>query len=71
MSKQNNDMTIECVCVVIRAHMISAAKENIVPLPEYDIFKDTAFAHKNRDYKDSNPMSLVSFSVIASHFSLF
>jgi hypothetical protein len=29
----------ECVCIVIRAHMIAAAKECIVPLPEYEIFK--------------------------------
>lgn len=81
MSNQDNNATIECVCVVIRAHMLGecphgpsvdglitaraslfnayrtiplplssslrnvtdAAKENVVPLPEYDVFKDANF----------------------------
>lgn len=60
MSKQNNDVTIECVCVVIRAHMLSAAKENVIPLTDYDIFKDTAFAHKGNEFKTTNAMTLVS-----------
>lgn len=40
MSSQNNDATIECVCIVIRTHMLDAAKENIVPLSDFDVFKD-------------------------------
>lgn len=40
MSKQDNEHTIKCVCVVIRAHMMEAAKENFEPRKEYDVFKD-------------------------------
>jgi hypothetical protein len=29
MSKQDNTHTIDCICVVIRAHMVEAAKDNI------------------------------------------
>jgi hypothetical protein len=29
--------------------MINAAKENIVPLPEYDVFKDAAFVNGSSD----------------------
>ena len=60
MSSQDNTSTIECVCVVIRAHMIAAAKENIIPLSEYDVFKDIGFTNR-AEYKDgSNPMAMVS-----------
>ncbi len=40
MRYQDNDATIKCVCVVIRTHMIEASKQGIVPLKEYDVFKD-------------------------------
>lgn len=61
MSSQDNTATIECVCVVIRAHMIAAAKENIIPLSEYDVFKDIGFSNK-ADYKDSsNTLASVRF----------
>lgn len=40
MSKQDNEHTIKCVCAVIRAHMMEAAKENFEPRREYDVFKD-------------------------------
>jgi hypothetical protein len=40
MSKQDNEHTIKCVCTVIRAHMMEAAKENFEPRREYDVFKD-------------------------------
>lgn len=49
MSTQDNKATIECVCIVIRAHMLEAAKGNVVPLPEYDTFKDVAFADSKTD----------------------
>lgn len=68
MAQQDNGSTIQCVCMVIRAHMVQAAKENIgkkdpspvpivtntllVPLPQYDIFKDLAYVTK-KDSKDS------------------
>jgi hypothetical protein len=64
MATQDNTATIECVCVVIRAHMITAARENIVPLAEYDVFKDIGFGNTNRgaEQKDpNNPLALVSF----------
>ena len=31
MSKQDNKATIKCVCAVIRAHMVEAEEERIVP----------------------------------------
>lgn len=43
MSQQDDEATITCVCKVIRAHMLDAARENIAPLKEYDIFKDRDF----------------------------
>jgi hypothetical protein len=46
MSVQDNDATINCVCVVIRTHMLDATKEGIEPLPEYDIFKDIQSPNK-------------------------
>jgi len=42
MSTQDNDATISCVCVCIRSHMIDAAKEGVIPLPHFDIFKDAS-----------------------------
>ena len=60
MATQDNTATIECVCVVIRAHMITAARENIVPLPEYDVFKDIGFSNStNREQKEVNPVASV------------
>ena len=35
---------------------LDAAKENVTPLPEYDVFKDTAFVKKN-DAKGSSSSS--------------
>lgn len=43
MSQQNNEATIRCVCVVIRAHMVEAARENIVPIREFDVFLDAGY----------------------------
>ena len=45
MTTQDNDATIECVCVVIRTYMIDAAEENVIPLAEFDVFKDASFIH--------------------------
>jgi hypothetical protein len=39
MSTQDNEATIKCVCVVIRAHMMEAAKYNITPERKFDVFK--------------------------------
>jgi hypothetical protein len=44
MSEQDNEATIQSVCVVIRTHMLDAAKEGILPLRRFDVFKDAAFA---------------------------
>lgn len=72
MSSQDNTATIECACVVIRAHMVQAAKENIVPLPEYDIFKDTPFlASMTREQKEMSAMELVpSLATVKEFFTL-
>lgn len=68
MSAQDNNLTIQCVCTVIRAHMIQAAKENIEPIEKYDIFKDAAYVQvKGKDSKDSNPMALVSAALHYVH----
>ncbi len=40
MSKQDNSHTIDCIGVVIRAHMVDAAKQNIPSRKEYDAFVD-------------------------------
>ena len=57
MSFQDNAATIECVCVVIRTHMLDAAKENVVPLPEYDVFKDSNFQKKDGKSSDHSNVS--------------
>lgn len=58
MSTLDNNSTIQCVCAVIRAHLIAAAKENINPLPQYDIFKDVGFSQPSNVYM-TNPLLLV------------
>jgi hypothetical protein len=72
MSAQDNGATIECVCVVIRAHMMSAAKENIIPLPEYDTFTDYYFLNTmNREEKAKNPVDLVpTLQTVKDFFTL-
>lgn len=40
MSNQNDDSTITAVCIIIRAHMILAAKEKRESAKKYDVFKD-------------------------------
>eukprot|EP01031_Cornospumella_fuschlensis_P032098 gene32098-38817_t len=72
MSAQDNNLTIQCVCTVIRAHMIQAAKENIEPIEKYDVFKDAAYVQvKGKDSKDSNPMALVpSLQTVKDFFTL-
>lgn len=69
MSAQDNDATIHCVCVVIRAHMISAAKENQQSLPQFDVFKDLAFLRNVR--LDAPPMSLVSLPSVSFTHIIF
>lgn len=67
MSAQDNDATINCVCMVIRAHMTSAARENAHCSSEFEVFKDLAFLKNVR--KDANPMSLVpSLSEVKQFF---
>lgn len=43
MSEQDNEATIQCVCVVIRTHMLDAARDGIEPLRRYEVFKDAAY----------------------------
>jgi hypothetical protein len=40
MSNQDDDATITAVCIIIRAHMILAAKEKRESSKQYDVFKD-------------------------------
>lgn len=51
MSQQDNKATMRCVCAVIRAHMIDAEKENIVPRPQFNIFKDEYFVKLEKQQK--------------------
>lgn len=53
MSQQDDEVTIICVCRVIRAHMMEAAKENIMPLKEFDVFKD-------KDYRKGSSLQTSS-----------
>ncbi len=72
MSKQDNNATIQCVCIVIRAHMIDAAREKSVPLSEYDTFKDIAYVNSSLDRSDKEHynMSLVpSLSTVKEFFT--
>ena len=41
MSLQDNEATIKCVCIVIRAHIIEAKRRNVAPSKMYDIFKES------------------------------
>jgi hypothetical protein len=49
MSAQDNQATIRCVCAVIRAHMVEAETERIVPRPQFDTFKDPDFESDERN----------------------
>lgn len=49
MSVQDNQATIRCVCAVIRAHMVEAETEKIVPRHQYDTFKDPDYEYDDRD----------------------
>jgi hypothetical protein len=72
MSKQDNNATIQCVCIVIRAHMIDAAREKSVPLPAYDVFKDVAYVNNSLDRQDKKHyhMSLVpSLATVKEFFT--
>ncbi len=51
MSQQDDDNTIHCVCVVIRAHMLDAAQEAVVPHPDFDVFRDQYSSPRNNRNK--------------------
>eukprot|EP01038_Epipyxis_sp_PR26KG_P011696 gene11696-15659_t len=77
MSTQDNKATIECVCVVIRAHMIEAARESIVVLSKYDVFKDEAFKtqeakmDRKEDGRARDPITMVpSLATVRDFFML-
>jgi hypothetical protein len=53
MSVQDNETTIHCVCIVIRAHMLRAEREGIEPLRRYDIFKDSHYSNGSSRHADS------------------
>lgn len=50
---------MRCVCAVIRAHMLDAEKENIVPRSQFNIFKDEYFVklenQQKRQAKSTQP----------------
>ena len=58
MSKQDNNATIQCVCIVIRAHMIDAAKHKSTCSPDYDVFRDSAYVLNNLEREDKQHHSL-------------
>lgn len=49
MSAQDNDITIHCVCVVLRAHMIEAARSRIKNDEEFNIFRDEVSNDNNNN----------------------
>jgi len=57
MEQQDNDATIRCVAVVIRAHMRSANKSMRLPSAKYDTFLDAAYRDEDeeRDYAPASP----------------
>lgn len=76
MSMQDNDATISCVCVVIRSHMIDAAKEGVIPSPDFDIFKDvttassTATSTASVAANESSLTTIPSLRVVRDFFNL-
>jgi hypothetical protein len=71
MSAQDNDATIHCVCVVIRAHMLRAAREGIEPLRRYDIFKDSIFGNSRSESKSAVDVTKVpSLQTVKEFFTM-
>ncbi len=71
MSGQDNEATIKSVCVVIRTHMLDAARENIQVLRRYDVFKDAAYVN-TIDNKSSAAETLkVRLSCVYRHSKSF
>jgi hypothetical protein len=52
--------------------MMAAAKENIEPIPEYDVFKDVEFPHHRCEFKESSNISAIvpSLEVVKDFFNL-
>lgn len=72
MSKQDNNATIQCVCIVIRAHMLDAAKHKSTVSADYDVFRDSAYVLNNleREDKQHHSLSLVpSLAVVKEFFT--
>lgn len=72
MSTQDNEATISCVCVVIRSHMIDAAREGVVPLPHFDIFKDAPATTSTTTSAATKPSqtTIPSLRVVRDFFNL-
>jgi hypothetical protein len=62
MEKQDNEATIKCVAVVIRAHMRSSTKLMGLPSHKFDVFLDAAY----RDEFVDSPTLLKAESKLAS-----
>ena len=69
MMKQDNKLTIDCVCIAIRAHMISAAKEGVQTEAAFDVFKDAAFRDQNETSGGNSSSSRSSNSNSSSNSS--
>ena len=52
MSNQDDEATITSVCIIIRTHMIIAAKERSQSAPQFDVFKDS-----NLSIEGTSPVS--------------
>lgn len=54
MSNQDDDSTMMAVCIIIRAHMILAAKEKRESAKQYDVFKDINLTNEASSPKHSH-----------------
>ncbi len=70
MAQQDNNLTIQCACIVIRAHMVNAAKENIMPLAMYDVFIDAAYVNQRREAKESTLSLVPSLQTVTDFFTV-
>lgn len=69
MSKQDDEHTIECIAVVIRAHMEDAIKQNVAPRKEYEAFNDTNNDHRKAEAKgSSSKLKVICLALPIAHY---
>lgn len=71
MSAQDNRATIRCVCAVIRAHMIEAETEKIIPKRQFDTFKDADFECEDETLEEREERMKVCVCLFVCLFVLF